>query len=635
EMARQLEAGQRNPALDAPTLRALEGEVQGYCELARSTSLAMIDRKPGMDLTASLERMTRSYNELKARLEALSTQQKTQMNEAFASTEATQRRYALFSGGITLALLLGLSAVVGRSQELAAKAHRESEERLWKSQKMLQEAQRTAHIGSWERDLVTNEIVWSEELYRIFGRDPESFQPSTKTFLDGVHPEDLGLVEAQIETSIRTGDPYHFVFRFVRQDGDVRSLLASGAVILDQTGRAVRVFGTLQDVTEQRRLEDQLRQSQKMEAVGRLAGGVAHDFNNLLTVIQGYADLLLSSGVDERKDRTEAIEQIRIASQRAAALTQQLLAFSRQQVLQPKALELNAVVSNLVPMLRRVIGEDIELVTNLDPRGESVLADAGQLEQVIMNLVVNSRDAMPQGGTLTIETGGADAADLPGVEPETPPGRYVRLTVKDTGTGLSPQVQARIFEPFFTTKEVGKGTGLGLATVYGIVKQSGGFVQLHSEPGHGATFNVYLPCTEGEIRRPEPASGLRRAIPSGKTILLIEDEEAVRKLLFSVLSGQGYTVLQAGSGQEALAVEAGHSGPIHLILSDVVMPGKGGPETVAELQRSRSTAQVIFMSGYTDDSVLRHGLTDSGRHFLQKPFNPVTLLKKVREVLAG
>jgi CheY-like chemotaxis protein len=207
--------------------------------------------------------------------------------------------------------------------------------------------------------------------------------------------------------------------------------------------------------------------------------------------------------------------------------------------------------------------------------------------------------------------------------------------VKDTGTGLSPEVQARVFEPFFTTKEAGKGTGLGLATVYGIVKQSGGFVQLQSEPGHGAMFNVYLPCTESAVRSVEPATAVRRALPSEKIVLLIEDEEAVRRLIFSVLKGQGYTVLQAGSGREALAVASGHTGPIHLFLSDVVMPGKGGPETVAELQRSRPGAEVIFMSGYTDDSVVRHGLTDSGRHFLQKPFTPATLLKKVREVLKG
>jgi PAS domain S-box-containing protein len=639
DMVRQLEAGRRNPALDALALKELEANVQDYYALARSTTLAMIERKPGTDLTDSLRRMTRGYNDLKARLDALLTRQKGEMRSAFASTEATQRTSAELFGAVILVclvLLVGLSVVIGRSQELTAEAYRESEERLWKSQKMLQEAQRTAHLGSWDRDLATGEQFWSLELYRILGRDPESFLPSTEAFLDGVHAEDREAVQAQIEASIRTGEPQSAVFRFIRPDGDVRILEGQGSVVMNELGKPSHFVGICQDVTEQRRLEDQLRQSQKMEAVGRLAGGVAHDFNNLLTVIQGYADVLRNdSAVEGHADRIEAIEQIRIASQRAAALTRQLLAFSRQQILQPKVLELNAVVFNLVPMLRRMIGEDIELVTNLDPRGENVLADAGQLEQVIMNLVVNSRDAMPQGGTLTVETGGLDAAEIPGVQPETPPGRYARLTVKDTGAGLSPREQARVFEPFFTTKEVGKGTGLGLATVYGIVKQSGGFVHLESEAGHGATFNVYLPCTEGELRRVEPASGIRPALPSEKIILLIEDEAALRKLLVSVLRGQGYTVLHASSGREALAVASGHSGPIHLVLSDVVMPGKGGPETVAEIQRSRPTVGVIFMSGYTDDSVVRHGLTDSGRHFLQKPFTPVTLLKKVREVLKG
>jgi nitrogen-specific signal transduction histidine kinase len=413
-------------------------------------------------------------------------------------------------------------------------------------------------------------------------------------------------------------------------------LLSSGSVVLDDAGHVARVFGTCQDVTEQTRLEDQLRQSQKMEAVGRLAGGVAHDFNNLLTVIQGYADVLsINSGVDGYAERTEAIEQIRIAGQRAAALTRQLLAFSRQSILQTKVLELNPVVSNLVPMLRRVIGEDITLVTNLDPKGETVLADAGQLEQVIMNLAVNSRDAMPQGGTLTVESTSVNVTEIPGVPPETPQGRYALLTVKDTGTGMTPQVQARVFEPFFTTKEVGKGTGLGLATVYGIVKQSGGFIRLYSDIGHGATFHVYLPCAKGEVERARPVSGVGPTPTARTTILLIEDEAPVRRLLRSVLAGHGYTVLEAESGEEALSIASGHAGEIHLILSDVVMPGTGGPETVRALRQARPAAQVIFMSGHTDDSVVRHGLTDKGQYFLQKPFTAVALLKQVREVLTG
>jgi PAS domain S-box-containing protein len=644
EMVRQLEVGRANPALDAFALRELETSVLDYCAFARATTLAMIERKPGADLSAALERMRASYGALKARLDALLARQKEEMSTAFASTVTAQRTSSKLFGAVILVcliLLAGLSGVIGQYQELAAEAYRVSEERLRhlfellsKSQKMLQDAQRTAHIGSWDWDLVTREIVWSEELYRLIGKDPATFRPAPREFLAGVHPDDRLEVESQVQSWIQTGVARDFQLRIVKEDGDVRNLLASGSVVADSSGKTVRIFGTCQDVTEQKGLEDQLRQSQKMEAVGRLAGGVAHDFNNLLTVIQGYADILRDDPeTDERSDRTEAIDQIRTASQRAAALTRQLLAFSRQQVLQPKVLELNAVVSNLAPMLRRVIGEDIALVTTLDPQGDTVLADAGQLEQVIMNLVVNSRDAMPQGGTLTVETGGCDLAGIPDVEPGMPPGRYARLTVTDTGAGLSPQVQARVFEPFFTTKEVGKGTGLGLATVYGIVKQSGGFVQLRSELGHGATFSVYLPCVQGKIPAVRILSGVGRALPKEKVILLVEDEAAVRRLIGSVLRGNGYTVLEAGSGREALAVSSLHAGLIDLILSDVVMPGAGGPETVAELLRTRPQAQVIFMSGYTDDSVVRHGLTDSGRHFLQKPFTPVTLLKEVGEVL--
>jgi signal transduction histidine kinase/CheY-like chemotaxis protein len=645
-MIGHIEEGRRHSVLDPATLNGLEADIEAYYGFARPTALAMIERKPGVDMTSALTRMTTEYNALKLRLEALRARQKAEMGAAFASTQAAQRTSANLFGAVILVclfLLVGLSGVIGRSQELTAEAYRESEERyrhlfelLSKSQKMLEDAQRSAHIGSWDRDLATGEAVWSAELFRILGKKPETHRPSAQEFLDGVHPEDREMVQRNIDAWVGTGDPSDFVFRFVRDDGDVRSLLVNGSADRGPTGEAVRIFGTCQDVTEQQRLGDQLRQSQKMEAVGRLAGGVAHDFNNLLTVIQGYADVLRSDpSFDEHADWAEAVEQIRIASRRAAALTGQLLAFSRQAILQTKILDLNAVVSNLAPMLRRVIGEDITLVAKLDPGGETVLADAGQLEQVIMNLVVNSRDAMPQGGTLTVETGVIDVSELSDVERETPAGRYARLTVKDTGKGLSPQVKARVFEPFFTTKEVGKGTGLGLATVYGIVKQSGGFVQVHSEPGQGATFDVYLPCVKGEVVRAKPVSGIGRALAKEKVILLVEDEDAVRRLLVSVLKGHGYTVLAAGSGEEALAVASGHEGPIDLVLSDVVMPGAGGPETVAELLRSRPTVEVIFMSGYTDDSVVRHGLTDAGRHFLQKPFTPVTLLKEVREVLKG
>jgi nitrogen-specific signal transduction histidine kinase/ActR/RegA family two-component response regulator len=390
-------------------------------------------------------------------------------------------------------------------------------------------------------------------------------------------------------------------------------------------------------VTEQRSLEEQLRQSQKMEAVGRLAGGVAHDFNNLLTVIQGYTELLQESLPHKDRERDgEALEQIRAASGRAAALTRQLLAFSRQQVLKPKVLDLNAVVANLAPMLRRMIGEDVALGTSLDPFIPSVLADAGQLEQVIMNLVVNARDAMPQGGNLEIETTGVEASAVEGTQqPESETVRYAVVSVKDSGVGMSPEVQARVFEPFFTTKEVGKGTGLGLATVHGIVQQSGGFVRFESQPGHGTTFRVYLPSVEAEIAPARRAtdSATHRALVTSRTILLIEDEQQLQKLVRTVLAGHGYTVLTASDGLEGLEAAKSHDGPIDLILSDVVMPGVGGPRVVAEIQGFRPETEAIFMSGYADDSVVRHGLTESDSHFLQKPFSPMVLLKKVQEVL--
>ena len=623
---RQLFEGNPEPmwVYDGRTLKFLEANEAAVMRygFSREELLAMTLRDIRTDIAVSaIREETAGPPEL--RLAAEVWKHRTRDGRVL-DVEVTEHEISFYGRPARLALLTDVTE------------KRKAEELLWKSQKMLKDAQRTAHIGSWDWDLATKEIVWSEELFHITGQDSRVFRPTLGAFLGVVHPDDRTLLETRIEEWMRTGNPSESILRVVRPNGDVRTLLSSGSVVLDPSGNVVRVFGTCQDVTEQTRLEDQLRQSQKMEAVGRLAGGVAHDFNNLLTVIQGYADVLsVSSGVDGYAERTEAIEQIRIAGQRAAALTRQLLAFSRQSILQTKVLELNPVVSNIAPMLRRVIGEDITLVTNLDPKEETVLADAGQLEQVIMNLAVNSRDAMPQGGTLTVETSSVDVTEIPGVPPETPRGRYARLTVTDTGTGMSQQIQARVFEPFFTTKEVGKGTGLGLATVYGIVKQSGGFIRLNSEPGQGATFHVYLPCARGEVARTKPVSGIGPAPPGERIILLIEDEAPVRKLIRSVLTGHGYTVLEAGTGEEALAVSSGHPGTIHLILSDVVMPGTGGPETVEELLRSRPTSQVIFMSGYTDDSVVRHGLTDGDKHFIQKPFTAVALLKQVREVLTA
>jgi signal transduction histidine kinase len=384
--------------------------------------------------------------------------------------------------------------------------------------------------------------------------------------------------------------------------------------------------------TQQRRLEEQLIQSQKMEGIGRLAGGVAHDFNNLLTAILGYAELMEPQLEDEGL-RSE-LREIRLAGERAAALTRQLLAFSRRQVMQPRTLDLNTVVSDVKKMLARLIGEDVALVTRLDPALGSVEADPGQLEQVLMNLSVNARDAMPEGGTLTFETANAVLdADFAAVHPGALPGAYVVLTVTDSGTGMTDEVRGHAFEPFFTTKDKGKGTGLGLATAYGIVKQSGGYIMVESEAGRGTTFRIYLPRVEGTAVGPKRTTSSSLAPSGTETILLVEDEAGVRRLSLTVLETQGYVVLEAPSGDVALQVARSETGPIHLVVTDVVMPGMNGRELWDRLKVLRPDSRVLFMSGYTDDAIARHGVLEPGIAFLQKPFTPFSLAQKVREVL--
>jgi len=398
--------------------------------------------------------------------------------------------------------------------------------------------------------------------------------------------------------------------------------------------RQVEYYETfVRDVSEQRRLQQQLVQSQKMEAVGRLAGGIAHDFNNLLTVITSYCDLLLEDlGGDDPK--REDVEQVRKAADGAAALTRQLLAFSRQQVIAPRVVNLSAVVAGVEKMLRRVIGEDVDLVTVLDPGVGSVRADIGQLEQVLMNLAVNARDAMPTGGKLTIET--ANVAHDPHYAREraaAPVSRFVMLAVSDTGVGMDEATKARIFEPFFTTKEPGKGTGLGLATVYGIVQQAGGFIWVYSEPGRGTTFKIYLPQVDAAAED-AGASTAPADLPRGtETVLVAEDEAAVRAVTREVLERQGYVVLEAPHGAAALDIAAQHRGPIQLLVTDVVMPGLSGRQLADRLARLRPDTKVLYVSGYTDDAVVRHGVLEAGIAYLQKPFTIDSLARKVREVL--
>ncbi|HXW00652.1 MAG TPA: ATP-binding protein, partial [Anaerolineae bacterium] len=377
------------------------------------------------------------------------------------------------------------------------------------------------------------------------------------------------------------------------------------------------------------------RQSQKMEAIGKLAGGVAHDFNNILTVITGYSELLLQLHPDEHDPERKDLEQIKRAGDRAASLTRQLLAFSRQQILQLRVLNLNDVVADMSKMLRRLIGEDIDLVILLDEALGHVKADPGQVEQVILNLAINARDAMPQGGKLTIETVNVNLdEDYARRYVEVEPGPYVMLAVSDTGIGMDAEIQSHLFEPFFTTKEQGKGTGLGLATVHGIVNQSGGHIWVYSEPEQGTTFKIYLPRTDEAVESGDLDQAPAKLLWGSETILLVEDEDMVRELARHILTENGYTVVAASHGEEALQLCERHEGPIHMLLTDVIMPhGMSGRQLAERLALLRPEMKILYMSGYTDNAIVHHGVLDADVNFLQKPFATDALVSKVRQAL--
>jgi signal transduction histidine kinase/CheY-like chemotaxis protein len=422
---------------------------------------------------------------------------------------------------------------------------------------------------------------------------------------------------------------YEICYR--RKDGALIWAIQNVMLTRDENGDEV-VEGTVVDITERHNLEEQLRQSQKMEAVGRLAGGVAHDFNNLLTVISGYSQLLEERVTDP--GMAGELKQIREAAERAAVLTRQLLAFSRRQVLQPQAISLNATLGNVEKLLRRLIGEDVELTTRYAGDLWTVKADPGQIEQVAMNLAVNARDAMPEGGKLTFQTEncGAGAEELR-EHPTMPVGDYVRLTVSDTGLGMDAATKAQIFEPFFTTKRLGEGTGLGLSTVYGIVKQSGGYVWVESEPGQGTSFAIYLPRTEAG---PETAAApsARAARPLGsENILLVEDDERVRDFTSKVLKKNGYTVLEARDGAEAESVSRERSGEIELLVTDVVLPDISGIVVTQRIREQRPAIRVLLISGYSPDTHPWQGASQVGDPVLQKPFSPAELASEVRKIL--
>jgi PAS domain S-box-containing protein len=474
-------------------------------------------------------------------------------------------------------------------------------------------------------------VTWNAGAARVFGYAAEAVENRHFSIFYPQNEVTASVPKQHLEQA-RQGSMEVDGWR-VRKDGSLFWANTVTTALLNDGG-ALRGYAMIvRDTTDRMRLENQFRQAQKMEAVGRLAGGVAHDFNNLLTVINGYGEILTST-IPHDNPSWGAVNSIREAGERAASLTAQLLAFSRKAIVEPKVLDLNEIVSHLERLLRRLIGEDIILATTLARNLNLVRADPTQMEQIVLNLAVNARDAMPRGGKLTIETQNLDLGERSTTAyADFQPGRYVQLSVSDTGVGMTEEVKSKIFEPFFTTKEAGHGTGLGLSMVYGAVKTHRGNISVYSELGVGTTFKILLPITVNNVA---PKSTVMQIAPRGsETILLVEDEEGVRTLARTALQMYGYTVLDANCGADAVRIVEGYTKPIHLLLTDVVMPAMSGREVVEAIRLRFPDLKVLYASGYTDDAVVRHGIVEATDAFLQKPFTPLTLSRKVRAVLDG
>ena len=600
-------------------------DTKGVCILAEGKALASLGVKSGAAGGPPMREGFREYPEIVANYErALAGESFTAMVE-FAGRVYQTQHYPLRTDRGEIIGMIGVALDVSNL--------RRTEQALRETEGRYRQLVENAH------DLVTEvdadcRRVWVSPNYRtVLGYEPHELVGVS--LFDMLDPEDGAQAKEAFARALEGKQEAEVCIRARHKDGSWRSFEATGAVFATAAGEQ-RAVVISRDVTARRiteaalaRSEEQLRQAQKMEAVGRLAGGIAHDFNNLLTAIRGYGDLVLealSPGDPLRRD----IEQIGEAARRASELTGQLLAFSRRQVQQRRVLELNSVVFGLDKMLRRVIGEDLELRTRLDPSCGAVSADPGQLEQVLVNLAVNARDAMPMGGCLSLETSHIDpeAAAAAGL----PPGSYACLLVRDTGLGMDEETRSRIFEPFFTTKPPGKGTGLGLSTVYGIVQQSGGHIQVESSPKAGATFRIFLPHVDLPLEAPVSADRSTKGEGS-ETVLLVEDEDAVRRLVRRVLEDAGYRVLEAQSPAQALRICQHHREPIELMLTDVVMPFMSGRELASRTAVLRPQMRVLYVSGYMEDVMAHHGVLEPEIAFLGKPFGPEELTRKVREVL--
>jgi two-component system, cell cycle sensor histidine kinase and response regulator CckA len=526
-----------------------------------------------------------------------------------------------------------LDALRGVANQIAVGIDRkQNEDALRGSEERYRRIIETTAEGIWTLDADDRTTFVNQNMARMMGHSASAMvgQP----LLSLLQERDRPRAEVQLER-LRQGIEEQFDFKVHHRDGRMIWLMVSTAPLYGADHRYAGALIMCSDISERKRLEEQYRQAQKMEAIGRLAGGVAHDFNNLITIVNGCADLVLAK-LPGDDPAAEFVREIKNAGERGAGLTRQLLAFSRQQVLEPRVVDLNAVITDMERMLGRMIGEDIVLGKALDPRLGRVRVDPGQIHQIIMNLAVNARDAMPNGGQFTIETRNVDLdEDYARLHSDVRPGGYVMLVVSDTGVGMDSDIRTRVFEPFFTTKEPGKGTGLGLATVYGIVTQSGGHISLYSEPRQGTVFKIFLPRVDEPLSNAAAHPAAPKALRGAETVLLVEDEDTVRLLSRHILELYGYTVLEARGPEEALAMAEHYEGSIHLLLTDVVMPGGGGRLVAEQLSASRPGVKVLYVSGYTDDAVVRYGVLHAEAAFLQKPFTAVSLAAKVREVLDG
>ncbi len=517
--------------------------------------------------------------------------------------------------------------------------HKRSEEALRVSEERYRDILESIEDGYYEVDIAGNFTFFNDSMCQILGYSKEEMMGmNNRQYTDQKNAKKLYQAFNKVFRTEQSAKG--FEWEIIKKDGTKRDIDASVSLIKDISGNRIGFRGIVRDITERKQaekemaaLQEQLRQSQKIEAIGQLAGGIAHDFNNAITLIKTCSQLALMD-LKPGDPLRQTFEMIDKATQQSANLTRQLLAFSRRQIMEMKVLDLNSLLGDMDKMLHRVIGEDIELVSMLAGDSGRVKVDPGQMEQVVLNLVLNSRDAMPRGGKLTIETAKVDLDEAyvnghVGVKP----GRYVRIAVSDTGVGMTTEVREKIFEPFFTTKEKGKGTGLGLSTVYGIVKQSGGNIWVYSEPGKGTTFKVYLPRVDEPLEE-ERAKRIEEELPrGGETVLVAEDDGDVRNLVVQILRKQGYEVLEAANGGEAFMICEKHEGSIDLLVTDVVMPVMSGRELTDRLLLLHPKIKVLYMSGYTDDTVVRHGVLEEGVNFFQKPFSMEALVLKVREVL--